>query len=112
MGTLLLTRLALSSALVFLLGSHASAQEGRERGTISGVVLDETTGDPVIDAGVELVGTSHQARTDLDGAYTLQVPPGTYTLRIFAAGYQSVRIERLQVAAGDVATGDAVLPAA
>lgn len=106
---MLLTRLALSSALVFLLGSHASAQE---KGTISGVVLDKSTGDPVIDAGVELVGTSQKSRTDLDGKYSFKVAPGTYTVRVFAAGYQSVRIDRLQVAAGGVSTGDAVLPAA
>jgi len=111
MGALLI-RLALSSALFLALGSHAMAQEGGASGTISGVVLDKSTGDPVIDAGVELVGTAQKTRTDLDGKYTLKVPPGAYTVRVFAAGYQSVRIDKLQVAAGSVSTGDAVLPAA
>jgi len=111
MGTLLI-RLALSSALVLVLASPAMAQGESARGTISGVVLDKSTGDPVIDAGVELVGTPQKTRTDIDGKYAFKVPPGSYTVRVFAAGYQSVRIDRLQVAAGGVSTGDAVLPAA
>src|SRR5262249_47198565 len=33
-------------------------------GTIKGVVLDKTSGDPVIEAGVEVVGTGVKAKTD------------------------------------------------
>src|SRR5262245_44671581 len=47
-------------------------------GTIAGTVLDASSGDPLIDAGVEVVGKNRTVRTDLDGKYRLQLPPGTY----------------------------------
>jgi len=80
-------------------------------GTISGVVLDKGTGDPIIDAGVELVDQKKTARTDIDGKYVFKVPEGTYQIRIFAAGYQAVRLQAVTVVAGQVSKADAALAA-
>lgn len=78
-------------------------------GVVAGTVVDASSGEPLIDAGVEVVGKNRTVRTDLDGKYRLQLPPGTYQLRFFAAQYQSARIERVVVETGKVAPGDATL---
>jgi hypothetical protein len=93
---------------------HARAQQpgASAVGTISGLVLDKGSGEPIIDAGVEVVGQNRTARTDIDGRYTIKIAPGTYQVRIFAPGYQSARLEQVVVTAGGVAKADAALPAA
>jgi hypothetical protein len=103
-------------ALVYLavlslaLPAAAPAQEpGGAAGTIAGIVLDAATGDPLIDAGVEVVGTGRSARTDLDGRFSLRLPPGTYEVRFFAPLYQGARLPTVAVQAGKVARADATL---
>jgi hypothetical protein len=46
-------------------------------GTLSGRMLDATSGSPLIGVNVIVVGTTHKTKTDIDGRYTLPVPPGT-----------------------------------
>jgi hypothetical protein len=82
-----------------------------ELGTISGTVLDKGSGDPVIEAGVEVVGAGSTVRTDLDGRYTVKVPPGTYQLRIFAPLYQGARLTNVVVRPNAVTRADAALAA-
>lgn len=97
---------------VFVGVGAASAQVAADAatgGTIAGVVLDAGSGDPIIEAGVEAVGTGTTARTDLDGKYRLVVPPGTYEVRVFAPLYQGTRLQGVTVASGKVSTADAVL---
>ncbi len=101
-------------ALVLCLGvGSALAQETAPAatavGTVTGVVLDAKSGDPIIDAGVEVVGKGRTTRTDLDGRYTLKLPPGTYEVRVFAAEYQGARLERVTIQANAVTRGDATL---
>jgi hypothetical protein len=78
-------------------------------GTISGKVLDATTGEPIIEAGVEVIQTGKRVRTDLDGKYSIKVPPGTYELRIFAPLYIGTRLQKLVVRPNAVATANASL---
>lgn len=78
-------------------------------GTIAGRVLDKSTGDPIIEAGVEVIQTGKRVRTDLDGKYTIKLPPGEYGLRIFAPLYQGARIEKVIVRPNQVAQADASL---
>jgi hypothetical protein len=87
----------------------ARAQAAAEVGTIAGVVLDKSTGDPIIEAGVEVMGTGKTVRTDLDGRYTVKLPPGSYQVRIFAPLYQGTRLENVAVRAGAVTKADATL---
>jgi hypothetical protein len=88
--------------------TEASAVSG-ETGVVTGVIADKSTGDPLGDAGVELLGTGRTARTDLNGRYTIRANPGTYDLRIFRASYRSTRLEDVVVVAGDVSRADATL---
>jgi outer membrane receptor protein involved in Fe transport len=78
-------------------------------GTIAGKVLDASTGDPIIEAGVEVVGRGKKVRTDLDGKYSITIAPGTYELRIFAPLYRGARLQRVIVQAGRVTKGDVTL---
>jgi hypothetical protein len=112
-----LRRIVLCSAFwCSFLYATVAAQEGPsatgEVGTIAGTVLDKTSGDPIIEAGVEIVGQNKKTRTDLDGKYRLKMPPGTYEVRIFAPLYQSVRFPKVVVKANEVRNLDAGLAAA
>lgn len=76
---------------------------------ISGTVTDDDTAEPIIDAGVEVVGQKKSARTDVDGQFRIPIAPGEYQVRFFAAGYQSARIEKVKVIPGQTAIVDVVL---
>jgi hypothetical protein len=96
-------------AIVAAVGPRLWAQEPApapsappETGTVVGTVLDKTTGDPLIQAGVEVVGQAKRVETDMDGHFTLKLPPGTYQLRISAPLYQPVRLEGVKVKANEV----------
>ena len=58
---------------------------------IKGTVTDITTGESLIGASI-LYGEGKGGVTDLDGQYELNVPRGTYTLRVSYVGY----IEQVQ----------------
>jgi hypothetical protein len=84
----------------------AEAQEAAaaaDVGTIAGVVLDKSSGDPVIEAGVEVVELEKTVRTDLDGKFSVKAPPGAYQVRVFAPLYQSVRLPAVRVVSGKTA---------
>ncbi len=91
--------------------SGQSEQAG-ESGTVSGTVLDKSNGDPMIDAGIEVVGTKVTARTDVDGKFKVKLPPGTYQIRIFAPFYQPQRLEGVVVKSKDVTKVSTSLAAA
>ena len=87
---------AASILLVFLasLGAFSASAQNR---TISGKVVD-ASGDPVIGAAVTVVGNSRiGAATDINGAFTLNVPAGAnisvesigYVAQSFAIGNQT-----------------------
>lgn len=70
-------------------------------GKISGEVKDARTGEPLIGANVLLVDTFYGAATNLDGYFDiLNIPPGTYTVRVSMMGYHSVRMTEVQVSRG------------
>jgi TonB-dependent receptor len=71
---------------------------------IVGVVRDETNAIALPGVPVEVVETKEVAYTDVDGRYTVQVPPGKYTLKIGLEGYQekTITVE----AAGRTMTAD------
>ncbi|MBI5516732.1 MAG: TonB-dependent receptor [Deltaproteobacteria bacterium] len=67
---------------------------------VVGRVLDARTGEPLLDTPVAVVGGAWRARTDLDGYFALELPPGTYTLRAYIALHRPVRLERVVVRRG------------
>ena len=91
-------------------GSLASASEGvadeetpsrrRRSAGIDGVVVDAATGETMIEAPVIVVG-GDRTFTDFDGNYSLDLPPGTYTVRSYYDYYQPVRISDVVVRRGE-----------
>src|SRR5262249_14545126 len=83
-----------------------------ETGTVVGTVLDKMTGDPLIQAGVEVVGYGKRFETDMDGHFAVKLPPGTYEFRVSAPLYQPVRLQGVKVKANEVSKQSVSLAAA
>jgi hypothetical protein len=94
---------------------HADAQNpapaAEATATITGTVIDRDTGNPIPDAGVEVVGGGPPVRTDVDGKYVIHVKPGTYDVRFFGPQYQTMRVERITVAPSKALQADVSLAA-
>jgi hypothetical protein len=69
---------------------------------IRGTVVDAVTGEPLIEALVEVVRGPRRrsARTDLDGRYEMALPPGVYELRVSAELHLGQRLRRVHVTSG------------
>lgn len=103
------------AAVVLALLSPLRAQtrgSAAETGLVSGAIFDAQTGKPVPEATVSVIELAgRQTRTDVDGWYELELPPGTYTLQVQADGYVGASLERIQVTAGQTTDGSTVLAA-
>ena len=67
-------------------------------GKIAGVITDSDSGEPLPGVNVYLNETSVGSATDIDGFYSmLNVPPGSYTLKIDYIGYTSYEITNVKV---------------
>ena len=74
-----------------------------QTGIVNGQVIDAQTGDPLPSATVLVVGQSGVgAASDLNGAYSFSIEPGTYTLRASYTGYESEDVEVVVVSGGEV----------
>ncbi|KYG07141.1 TonB-dependent receptor, partial [Sorangium cellulosum] len=72
------------------------------KGVAWGVVTDAATKEPVFDAQVSVVGTKLKVIADLDGRYRLELPPGSYQLRVWYEAYKPQRVQDVRVTAGQV----------
>ena len=87
--------------------SHAAT------GKIAGVVRDAGSGAPLPAANVVLVGTRWGAAADGGGRFfILNIPPGTYTLKITYVGYVPCALEDVRVSADLTTRLEVVLEAA
>ncbi len=73
-----------------------------QKGIIRGTVIEEASADPAIGVNILIKDTSVGAVTDLDGAFSIEVAEGAYTLQISYLGFQSITIENVEVKAGEV----------
>ena len=96
-----------AAALLFTLPVTLKAQTAGE-GTISGTVTDSTGAavpDAVVTATDVSTNRSAQRVSTSTGAYTIApLPPGTYTLRVEAKGFKTLKQENLVVNALGVLT--------
>ncbi len=67
-------------------------------GKISGTIRDSKTKEPLIGANILIEGTQMGAASDISGYYViLNVPPGTYKLKVSMVGYAPALIENVRV---------------
>src|SRR5256714_10711781 len=60
---------------ILLVTDRSAGRAARQSGSVSGTVKDSTTGVPVADAVVTLVGTAFTAKTGADGRFPIQAVP-------------------------------------
>lgn len=80
-----------------------------DKGVVTGTVVESSNGESIIEAQITVVGTKFKALTDLDGNYRLELPPGTYDLRVFYEGHKPRRVQRAVVAKGQTLRVDVSL---
>lgn len=98
--------MAIAIATYMLVSSAAGANTGM----IAGVVLDESSGRPVIGASVLVEGTSTGAACDLEGRYYIRdVPAGEHAVVVASVGFSKRVITGVKVQSGQTTTLDASL---
>jgi len=76
--------------------------QAQEKGIIEGIVLDkQLTNEPLAFTTVSLKKKAINTSTNIDGAYALEVNPGTYTLVFNFPGYEKVEVSTITVKAGE-----------
>jgi TonB-dependent receptor len=91
------------AALVAAVSTALSAQDPQPTatGTLTGHVVDDRSGQPVSEAGVQIVGTTRGVQTGLDGRFRFaNAPAGTITIQVRRLGYQPKQITGLYLDAG------------
>ncbi len=72
-----------------------------QKGTVNGIVTDESTTKPVEFLNVLVEGTSIGTVTDENGKFQLSLDPGTYTILFSSIDYEPAS-EKITLAAGEV----------
>jgi iron complex outermembrane receptor protein len=92
-------------AALLALAGPAAAQTG---GTVTGRVTDASSGTPIADAQVRVIGSTTGVMTRSDGSYRLVLGPGRYELRVSRIGYAAAR-DSVRVDAAVTVTKDFTL---
>lgn len=71
-------------------------------GTIEGKVTDANTGIPLIGVSITIEGSNYGATTDVDGAYTMEVPVGSYNIIASYIGYAPITKFNQVVTSGNI----------
>jgi len=96
-------------ALIWLLAAALLPVQLLAAGKISGRVVDKATGQPLVNAQVEVVGERVGAAADLDGVYRIvSAPAGRLTLKASYLGYATA-VRTLELAENGAATADFAL---
>ncbi len=66
-------------------------------GTITGVLVDGSSGETLIGATVVIQGTTVGDATDINGSFAFTAPVGTYSVQFSYVGYNSITIQDVQV---------------
>lgn len=71
-------------------------------GWVKGTVIDRQTREPLTGATVRVVGREGGAVADMDGAYALQLPAGTYTFSVQYVSYKDTVVADVTVGTADL----------
>ncbi|HSJ32434.1 MAG TPA: carboxypeptidase regulatory-like domain-containing protein [Longimicrobiales bacterium] len=93
-------------SLLALLPDRAAAQRASLDVTIHGTVVEEDTGEPIVDAWVRVLDdkrrTLGSARTDDDGRFTFtRLNPGPIAFRVARIGYREITTPYWRVQSGE-----------
>jgi TonB-dependent receptor len=94
-GICLTAVLAVSPMLAFAQDAAQVAPapaRGQQTVRVTGVVRDEANAITLPGVPVEVLGTAIVVFTDVDGRYTLEVPPGKHQVKVMVDGYQEKTI--------------------
>ncbi len=70
-------------------------------GTLTGKIVDQTSGEEIIGANIFITGTKLGASTDIDGKFNIkQIPEGDYSVRISFLGYETKNISNVIITTG------------
>ena len=81
------------SFLLMIISFSAFAQTG----TVRGYLYDEGNGEPVLFGNVLVDDNGTGTTTDLDGAYTIDLAPGTYSITFSFIGYTPTTVSDVAV---------------
>ncbi len=88
----------LTLSIIVLLLFSISMVFGQTTGKIAGKVIDESTEEPLVGANILIQGTGLGAAAGLSGEFfIINVPPGTYDLKVQMIGYETVEYRNLRV---------------
>lgn len=88
--------------LLCFLPAASSAQDSGERGTLTGLIVEESSGEEMIGVNVFIPSLSTGGTTDINGRYSIRLVPGSYTVEFSYVTYQKVIIEEVQISGGEV----------
>jgi TonB dependent receptor/Carboxypeptidase regulatory-like domain/TonB-dependent Receptor Plug Domain len=85
----------------------------RGKGAVWGVVKSRPVGgrdgETLLEALVTVIGRKEYGVTDVEGRYRLELPPGTYQLRVQYELHRPARVKNVRVVSGRVSKVDVVL---
>jgi outer membrane receptor protein involved in Fe transport len=82
------------------------------RGKLSGKIVDQNN-NPVVGANVLLLETTLGGAANAEGYYVIiNIPPGTYNVRISSLGYQTKLVRGVRISAGQTTVLNETLPEA
>jgi hypothetical protein len=90
-------------SMIFFFTVVAASAHAQARGLVAGVVVEPSTGLPVPNVEVRVLGTSRLARSDSIGGFNLALDAGSYLLRATRLGF-GPRSVTVDLAAGDTVT--------
>ncbi len=81
--------------------AFSTAVMAQERGTLSGRVTDEKSGEPLPGVIVKIKGTYYGMNTDIDGNYVIKgISVGEYTVEISLIGYTKSQFTGIKIGEG------------
>ncbi len=95
--------------LFFLFFFSIAGSAIAQKGTLTGVVIDEKTGEELIGVNIYIPNIGNGAVTDLNGRYNLQLIPGTYSIEVTYITHQKKIIEDIDIISGKTTTLDITL---
>lgn len=98
-------RMRFASLAVLTLVLGAAAALDAQTGTMTGLVNDNETGEPLANASVEVLGSAGAQAggilTDQVGRFSFVLPPGAYSIVISSLGYEAVRVDGVRIGSGE-----------